>query len=87
MVYDVQSTVYREDCLFKKGIYFEDTEWTPRMLLRAQRVASTSQIVYNYLWRTGSITLPTDSIKRKKVLEDKIRLIRGFQEQSQRHSL
>ena len=83
LVYDVQSTVYREDCLFKKGIYFEDTEWTPRMLLRAQRVASTSQIVYNYLWRTGSITLPTDSIKRKKVLEDKIRLIRGFQEQSQ----
>lgn len=72
-----------EDCLFKEGIYFEDTDWTPRMLLRAKRVASTPQVVYNYLWRTGSITLPTDSAKRKKVLEDKIRLIRGFQEQSQ----
>lgn len=69
-------------CLFKEGIYFEDTEWTPRMLLRAQRVASTSKIVYNYLWRNGSITLPTDPIKRKKIVEDKIRLIRGFQEQS-----
>lgn len=69
-------------CLFKEGIYFEDTDWTPRMLLRAQRVASTSKVVYNYLWRTGFITLPTDPIKRKKVLEDKIRLIRGFQEQS-----
>lgn len=71
-----------EDCLFKEGIYFEDTDWTPRMLLRAKRVASSPMVVYNYLWRTGSITLPTNPIKRKKVLEDKIRLIRGFQEQS-----
>ena len=72
-----------DDCLFTPGIYFEDTDWTPRMLLRAKRVASNPQVVYNYLWRTGSITLPTDPVKRKKVLEDKIRLIRGFQEQSQ----
>ena len=72
-----------DDCLFTPGIYFEDTDWTPRMLLRAKRVASNPHVVYNYLWRTGSITLPTDPVKRKKVLEDKIRLIRGFQEQSQ----
>ena len=72
-----------DDCLFTPGIYFEDTDWTPRMLLRAQRVASTSKIVYNYLWRNGSITLPTEPAKRKKVLADKIRLISGFQEQSQ----
>jgi len=72
----------KDNCLFTEGIYFEDTEWTPRMLLRAKRVASTSKIVYNYLWRNGSITLPTDPIKRKKIVEDKIRLIRGFQEQS-----
>ena len=71
-----------QDCLFKEGIYFEDTEWTPRMLLRAKRVASTPMVVYNYLWRAGSITLPTDSKKREKVLRDKILLLRGFQEQS-----
>ena len=53
------------------------------MLLKAQRVASTELIVYNYLWRQGSITLPDTPQKRMKVLEDKIRLIRGFQEQSQ----
>lgn len=73
----------KDNCLFTEGIYFEDVDWTPRMLLRAKRVASTPQVVYNYLWRTGSITLPTDPIKRKKILVDKIRLIRGFQEQSQ----
>ena len=71
-----------DDCLFTPGIYFEDVDWTPRMLLRAKRVASSPMVVYNYLWRQGSITLPTDPIKRKKVLVDKIRLIRGFKEQS-----
>ena len=72
-----------EDCIFKEGIYFEDTEWTPRLLLKATRVASTPTIVYNYLWRSGSITLPTDPIKRKKVIDDKIALIRGFKEQQE----
>ena len=70
-------------CMFTPGIYFEDTEWTPRMLLRAKRVASTSKVVYNYLWREGSITLPNSPAKHKKVLEDKMRLIRRFQEQSE----
>lgn len=85
LIYTVHHTPYtvNSGVLFTPGIYFEDTDWTPRMLLRAKRIASTPMVVYNYLWRTGSITLPTDSVKRKKVLEDKIRLIRGFQEQSQ----
>lgn len=72
-----------DGCLFKEGIYFEDTEWTPRMLLRAKRVASTEMIVYNYFWREGSISLPDNPTKRKKVIEDKIALIRGFKDQSQ----
>lgn len=71
-----------EDCIFKDGIYFEDTEWTPRMLLKAKRLASTSMVVYNYLWREGSITLPDNPQKRRKVIEDKIALICGFKEQS-----
>lgn len=64
--------------LFTEGIYFEDTDWTPRMLLKAKRVSSTEKIVYNYLWREGSITLPDNPIKKKKVLDDKMKLISGF---------
>lgn len=83
--YAWQFVIRRElikDCLFKEGIYFEDTEWTPRMLVRAKRVASTPNVVYDYLWREGSISLPKDPVKRKKVMEDKIALIRGFKDQS-----
>ena len=62
---------------FTPAIYFEDTDWTPRMLLRAKRVASTELVVYNYLWREGSITLSQKDIqKQRKQLHDKINLLR-----------
>lgn len=79
-MYILRKTLLQE-CTFKHGIYFEDTEWTPRMLLRAQRVASTETIVYNYLIRTGSITKAVDIKKQRKVLEDKIQLITSLQQQ------
>ena len=61
--------------LFTPGIYFEDTDWTPRMLLQAKRVASTELVAYNYLWRDGSITLTSDKEKLRKHLHDKIKIL------------
>lgn len=69
-------------CLFTPGIYFEDTDWTPRMLRNANRVASTDTIVYNYLVREGSISRAVDRAKQQKVLDDKIRLIATLQQQA-----
>lgn len=71
-----------EGCVFTPGIYFEDTDWTPRMLLKAKRVASTDLVVYHYLWREGSITLPTSPEKKQKILDDRMKLLCGFQEHS-----
>lgn len=68
-------------CRFKKGIYLEDTEWTPRLLAEAQRVSSTDLIVYNYLQREGSITQNKDAEKKKKLLADLFSLIDSMQEQ------
>ena len=84
--YAVMFIVHREIVLqeqFTPNIYFEDTDWTPRMLINAQRVASTPMVVYNYLWRQGSITLPTEPKKREKVLRDKMSLLYGFKKQMQ----
>lgn len=67
---------------FTPGIYFEDTDWTPRMLCKAKRVASTNTIVYNYLMREGSITNAVNRSKQKKVLDDKMRLVETMQKQS-----
>lgn len=71
-----------ENCLFTPGIYFEDTDWTPRMLVRAKRVASTKTVVYNYLVREGSITNAVNRSKQKKVLDDKMRLVSELQRQA-----
>ena len=72
-----------EGCLFKEGIFFEDSEWTPRLLCKAQKVTSTNRIVYNYLLREGSITQSVDEERKKKVLEDKLLLIDSLIEQKQ----
>ena len=65
---------------FTEGIYFEDTDWTPRMLLNVKRIASTDRIVYNYLVREGSITNALNRAKQRKLLEDKVRLLRTLVE-------
>jgi hypothetical protein len=75
-------TLDNDECLFTPGIFFEDTDWTPRMLVRAKRVASTNTVVYNYLQREGSITKAVNRSKQQKVLEDKMRLIGEMQRQS-----
>ena len=77
--YAVQFILRRELALqeqFTVGIYFEDTDWMPRMLLQAKRVASSELMVYNYLWREGSITLSQKDIqKQRKQIHDKIDLL------------
>lgn len=64
---------------FKEGIYYEDVEWTPRILLQSGRAASTGKIVYNYLFRTGSIARNTNIEKKRKALRDKLSILEGFE--------
>ena len=71
-----------DGCIFAPGIYFEDTDWTPRILCKANRVASTNTIIYNYLVREGSITNAVNRSKQKKVLDDKMHLISTLQRQA-----
>lgn len=71
----------KEGNTFKSGIYFEDTEWTPRILTQAKRVTSTDLIVYNYLLRQGSITNSVSVEKKRKVLEDKMQLVSSLKQQ------
>lgn len=78
----IHNTFEKDSCLFTEGIFFEDTDWTPRMLCRAKRVASTNMIVYNYLQREGSITNAVNRSKLKKVLDDKMHLIATLQQQA-----
>lgn len=70
--------------LFKEGIYFEDVEWTPRVLIEAKRVTSVDTMVYNYLVRQGSITKSVNAKKKQKLLDDSLALIDAKIEQMQK---
>ena len=77
----VMRTELAKKSLFTEGIYFEDTDWTPRMLTLAQRITSVETVVYNYLMRRGSITQSINREKQRKVLTDKLLLLRSLQRQ------
>ena len=72
------SILQRDGNVFKEGIYYEDVEWTPRILLQARRVASTEIVVYNYLFRSNSIARNADVEKRRKAIRDKLIILDGF---------
>ena len=64
---------------FTPGIHFEDVDWFPRMMLAAKRVNSTSQLVYNYFWREGSITqVKGNKEKVRKNIEDFLYVIEKY---------
>lgn len=78
----IKSDLLRDESnLFLEGIYFEDTQWTPRILLQSKRVTSFDLIAYNYLVRQGSITNSISDKKKRKVIEDKLLLISDLQHQ------
>lgn len=83
--YAVQFMIRRtllDGCLFRSGMYFEDTDWTPRLLLKTARVTSTDRIIYNYRLRSGSITQAASLDRRRKLLEDSLTLIDLLKETS-----
>ncbi len=67
---------------FKPDILFEDTEWTPRMLVCAERVSSVDTVAYNYLFRQNSITNAISVEKVEKGLMDKLSLITSLKNQA-----
>ena len=82
----LKAELVRSIPLFKEGIYFEDTEWTPRILVVAKRVTSVSIVVYNYLIRRGSITKSVEPAKRQKLFGDSLALIDAKKVQMQKVS-
>ena len=68
-----------KDCLFTEGIHFEDTEWLPRMMLRAKRVNSTPLMVYNYFLHEGSITqVQGQNMKMRQNMENMMFVIEQY---------
>lgn len=82
--YNLQATaccyLFRRSILgslrFTPGIYHEDEEFTPQLLLRAETVCSTDAQAYYYTHRPHSITTDTDGRTIVKRLNDKHQVIK-----------
>ena len=55
---------------FTPGIYHEDEEFTPLLLVRAERIVRTDARAYHYRRRPDSITTAPDATATKKRLDD-----------------
>ena len=55
---------------FTPGIFHEDEEFTPQLLLRAERIYPTDARAYYYCQRPNSITSTTDEQKVQRRLDD-----------------
>lgn len=75
--------IFRKEVLgdlnFTPGIYHEDEEFTPQLLLRCARVFDTNAQAYFYRQRTGSITHNFDKAFIGKRLEDILYIIDHLQ--------
>ena len=75
------------DLRFTPGIYHEDEEFTPLLLIRAEKVFPTTEKAYYYNKRPGSITTSGDSDKRDKRMADRLTVIRHLKETADRRPL
>lgn len=78
----VWTRMYRRDLILKNNIYFtkgllhEDENWTPKLLLAAERVGYLDYTFYNYIIRDNSITQTED---RRKHIFDIIKTCRELE--------
>ena len=72
------------DLRFTPGIYHEDEEFTPLLLLRAEKVYPTTAKAYYYHQRQGSITTGKDKLHIDKRRNDRLYVIRSLLEKADR---
>lgn len=68
------------DTFFTEGITYEDIDWTPRILLQAERVICMPDTVYNYVQHTGSITHPKNKTGWQSVIDNNLRVLQLHQQ-------
>lgn len=78
--YVFRKTLIGDDIRFKVGIYHEDEEFTPRVVINAEKLLYTDATAYFYTLRNDSITTKKDDIHIRKRLDDKRDIIFGLRE-------
>lgn len=78
--YVFRRTLIGDDIRFAVGIYHEDEDFTPRVVINAGKMLYTDSTPYFYTLRNGSITTKRDERHTRKRLDDKRDIIIGLWE-------
>lgn len=77
-----RSFLLNNNLFFTKGIFFEDVNWMPKMLLRANNIYYNNICIYNYYLREGSIIRSEYTMKKFHdilfIAEDLLQLSRSI---------
>ena len=78
--YVFRKTLIGENIRFSTGIYHEDEEFTPKVVVNAGKLLYTDSTAYFYTLRNGSITTKKDDRHIQKRLDDKRDILTGLWE-------
>ena len=78
--YVFRKALIGDDIRFTAGIYHEDEDFTPRVVINAEKLIYTDATAYFYTLRNGSITTKKDDGHILKRLDDKRDIIFGLWE-------
>ena len=71
----------KNNLYFKKGIYHEDEQWSPRVMIKAEKIIRIKYPFYNYYIRKNSIT-QSINVKRYRDLLDTVKELRKIYDSS-----
>ena len=69
--------------LFNEGVFFDDTNWLPRVCCKAERIDSYDEVCYCYFQRSGSLLNAQTEAAKKKKLKGQVELISNLKAYSE----
>ena len=75
--YIYRTAIIKDNDLYcSEGVYFDDTDWLPKVLLHAKRVDCLNLVRHYYLIRSGSLVNAKDKIKKLQRLNGSLQIIK-----------
>lgn len=77
--------VLKNDIRYPAGVYYcyDDVDWLPKVLRKAERVDSIDEKIYYYVQRQGSLTHCMDKVSAQKLAEDWINTILSLHQETE----
>lgn len=75
--YIYRTSIIKDNNIYcSNGVYFDDTDWLPKVMLQAKRIACVDIVRHYYLVRNDSLVNTKDITKKQRKLEGSLQIIK-----------